>query len=103
MDCSFSFPKKKTEPKEIARVTRTDINSLCLVSLSNDHFLLRKSGLTPSICIPENILGNVDDRAEVIVQEWKDTDHARGAGVQVPGEIYKFPSNEAVPTSGEKQ
>lgn len=49
--------------------------------------------------IPEHISGNVDDRAEVIVQEWKDTDTARGAGVLVLRKIYKFPSEQVDPTS----
>ena len=53
--------------------------------------------------IPEHISGNIEERAEVIVQEWKDTDTARGAGMLVLREIYKFPSAQVVPNSKEKQ
>jgi predicted NBD/HSP70 family sugar kinase len=53
--------------------------------------------------IPEYITGNFLEETEVIVQEWKDTDTARGAGVLVLSEIYKFPSNRVAQASDEKQ
>lgn len=52
--------------------------------------------------LPEQLSGNVEERAEVIVQEWKDTDTARGAGVLVLREIYKFPLGQGSPSSDEQ-
>jgi len=49
--------------------------------------------------IPEHISGDTDDRAEVIIQEWKDTDTARGAGMLVLQDIYKLPSARTVQKS----
>jgi predicted NBD/HSP70 family sugar kinase len=49
--------------------------------------------------IPEHISGDTDDRTEVIVQEWKDTDTARGAGMLVLRDIYKLPSAQTVQKS----
>ena len=51
--------------------------------------------------IPEHVTGNFDEKTEVIVQEWKNTDTARGAGVLVLSEIYKFPSDQFVQASDE--
>ncbi len=53
--------------------------------------------------IPEHLTGNFAEQTEVIVQEWKNTDTARGAGVLVLSEIYKLPSNRVTQVSDEKQ
>ncbi len=42
--------------------------------------------------IPEHLSGGTENRAEFIIQEWKDTDTARGAGMLVLRDIYKLPS-----------
>ncbi len=46
--------------------------------------------------IPEYVSGDAENRAEVIVQKWKDTDTARGAGMLVLRDIYKLPSAQTV-------
>lgn len=57
----------------------------------------------PSTCLTEYLSVNVDYCTEVIVQGWKDTDYARGTGVPVLSENYMFLSDQAAPTSSEKQ
>lgn len=43
------------------------------------------------------ISGDMDEPVEIVIPRWKNTDTARGAGVLVLREIYKFPSKRVKP------
>ncbi len=48
------------------------------------------------------ISGDMDKPVEIVIPQWKKTDTARGAGVLVLREIYKFPSKRVHEKSSQR-